>query len=202
MADEYCDDPAKSSLQPPPICISVSPVRTWCSIGHAGRLSMVRRRGRMSRCPWRNGGRPFRSSAIAPGREGAAHRSSAVRVHAARVGTGFRRGARRRRSRLAEERNPIGCGFAGKRTGVAKKGRPFPNLEDPSAAPLQAIGTARQPRLFSRPCRRHGCRGVRSRALMTRPGKVRAHLISPTTSILDSCPALPPDFMFNRVSRG
>jgi hypothetical protein len=32
---------------------------------------------------------------------------------------------------LAEERNPVGCGFAGKRTSSEMRGQPVPNLEDP-----------------------------------------------------------------------
>jgi hypothetical protein len=39
----------------------------------------------------------------------------------------------------AEERNPVGCGFAGGRSVSAMQGLPVPNLEDP-AAPIQNVG--------------------------------------------------------------
>jgi hypothetical protein len=44
----------------------------------------------------------------------------------------------------AEERNPVGCGFAGGRSASAMQGLPVPNLEDP-AAPLQQVGQAANP---------------------------------------------------------
>ena len=44
----------------------------------------------------------------------------------------------------AEERNPVGCGFAGGRSPSAMQGLPVPNLEDP-AAPLQQIGQSPPP---------------------------------------------------------
>jgi hypothetical protein len=44
----------------------------------------------------------------------------------------------------AEERNPVGCGFAGGRSASAMQGLPVPNLEDP-AAPLQQIVNVSQP---------------------------------------------------------
>ena len=40
---------------------------------------------------------------------------------------------------LAEERNPVGVGFAGRRGAEELLGRPVPNLEDP-AAPLERLG--------------------------------------------------------------
>jgi hypothetical protein len=45
---------------------------------------------------------------------------------------------------LAEERNPVGCGFAGKRSAADMQGLAVPNLEDP-AAPLQQICQAATP---------------------------------------------------------
>jgi hypothetical protein len=45
---------------------------------------------------------------------------------------------------LAEERNPVGCGFAGGRSSNDMQGQPVPNLEDP-AAPLQSLGQASAP---------------------------------------------------------
>jgi hypothetical protein len=45
---------------------------------------------------------------------------------------------------LAEERNPVGCGFSGGRSGGDMQGLRVPNLEDP-AAPLQQIGQASPP---------------------------------------------------------
>jgi hypothetical protein len=40
---------------------------------------------------------------------------------------------------LAEERNPVGCGFAGRRSAGDMEGQAVPNLED-QAAPLQQVG--------------------------------------------------------------
>jgi hypothetical protein len=45
---------------------------------------------------------------------------------------------------LAEERNPVGCGFAGGRSTADMQGLAVPNLEDPSA-PLRQIGQAPVP---------------------------------------------------------
>jgi hypothetical protein len=45
---------------------------------------------------------------------------------------------------LAEERNPVGCGFAGKRSAREMQGQAVPNLEDP-AAPLQQLGETPAP---------------------------------------------------------
>jgi hypothetical protein len=44
----------------------------------------------------------------------------------------------------AEERNPVGCGFAGGRSDADMQGLPVPNLEDP-AAPLEKIGQTPAP---------------------------------------------------------
>jgi hypothetical protein len=44
----------------------------------------------------------------------------------------------------AEERNPVGCGFAGGRSAADMQGLPVPNLEDP-AAPLQKVGEVSRP---------------------------------------------------------
>jgi hypothetical protein len=48
----------------------------------------------------------------------------------------------------AEERNPIGCGFRGKRGASELEGHPVPNLEDP-AAPLQSLGQNPAPACFA-----------------------------------------------------
>jgi hypothetical protein len=45
---------------------------------------------------------------------------------------------------VAEERNPVGCGFAGGRSAADMEGLAVPNLEDP-AAPIQQIGQAQTP---------------------------------------------------------
>jgi hypothetical protein len=45
---------------------------------------------------------------------------------------------------LAEERNPVGSGFAGERSPSEMEGRAVPNLEDP-AAPLQKLGQVSVP---------------------------------------------------------
>jgi hypothetical protein len=44
----------------------------------------------------------------------------------------------------AEERNPVGCGFAGGRSAQEVEGQPVPNIEDP-AAPLQQLGETPAP---------------------------------------------------------
>jgi hypothetical protein len=49
---------------------------------------------------------------------------------------------------LAEERNPVGCGFAGERSAGEMEGRPVPNLEDP-AAPLGQLGQVSTPACFA-----------------------------------------------------
>ncbi len=74
----------------------------------------------------------------------AAVRSAAVRVDATGLGTRLRRRASERRKVLAEERNPVGCGFAGGRSAGDMQGLAVPNLEDP-AAPLQQIGQVAAP---------------------------------------------------------
>ncbi|HEY6642864.1 DUF2169 domain-containing protein, partial [Povalibacter sp.] len=54
---------------------------------------------------------------------------------------GFHRTADRT---LAEERNPVGCGFVGERSSGEMKQQPVPNLEDP-AAPLKKLGQLATP---------------------------------------------------------
>ncbi len=49
---------------------------------------------------------------------------------------------------FAEERNPIGCGFRGKRAVHELEGHPVPNLEDPSA-PLLSLGQTPAPACFA-----------------------------------------------------
>ncbi len=58
---------------------------------------------------------------------------------------GFHRTAERV---LAEERNPVGCGFAGDRSNDEMQRQPVPNLEDP-AAPLQKLGQVPDPVCFA-----------------------------------------------------
>jgi hypothetical protein len=48
----------------------------------------------------------------------------------------------------AEERNPVGCGFAGKRGSTEMKQQPVPNLENPRA-PLQKLGDVGTPLCFA-----------------------------------------------------
>jgi hypothetical protein len=48
----------------------------------------------------------------------------------------------------SEERNPIGCGFRGKRALDEFEGQPVPNLEDP-AAPLRSLGQNPAPACFA-----------------------------------------------------
>src|SRR5687767_4836877 len=45
---------------------------------------------------------------------------------------------------LAEERNPVGCGFAGGRSAGEMQGQPVPNLED-QASPLEQLGQTPAP---------------------------------------------------------
>lgn len=49
---------------------------------------------------------------------------------------------------LAEERNPVGCGFAGERTADDMQRQPVPNIEDP-ATPLQKLGQLASPACFA-----------------------------------------------------
>lgn len=49
---------------------------------------------------------------------------------------------------LAEERNPIGCGFAGGRSASDMQGLAVPNLEDPET-PLQQVGQVPSPACFA-----------------------------------------------------
>ena len=69
----------------------------------------------------------------------------------------------------AEERNPVGCGFAGGRSAADMQGLPVPNLEDP-AAPLATGRPDRQrPRVLRR-LRRRGCLAARSPGRTTSAG--------------------------------
>ncbi len=54
---------------------------------------------------------------------------------------------------LAEERNPVGVGFAGTRSGDELVGYPVPNLEDP-ATPLERLGQLATPACLA-PCAPH-----------------------------------------------
>lgn len=51
-------------------------------------------------------------------------------------------------SMLAEERNPVGVGFAGKRSAGELAGHPVPNLEDPTT-PLERLGQLCTPACFA-----------------------------------------------------
>ncbi len=49
---------------------------------------------------------------------------------------------------LAEERNPVGCGFAGRRSASDMEGHAVPNLEE-HTAPLQQVGQLTPPACFA-----------------------------------------------------
>lgn len=61
---------------------------------------------------------------------------------------GFHRTAERT---LAEERNPVGCGFTGERSSAEMQRQSVPNLEDPGA-PLQKLGQVSNPVCFAPIC--------------------------------------------------
>jgi hypothetical protein len=170
MADEYYGDPATSSLRSGSELHLVKPGTDVLLIGSArapgGRpvprmqvsMSVAERRKTLLVAGdrvWRDG-RPSNPQPF----------DSMPLVWERAYGGSHRRGDRV----LAEERNPVGRGFAGGRSAADLQGQPVPNLEDP-AAPLQQ-------RL-----RRRGCRAARMRAPTTRRGSAAARPTCPTTSI-------------------
>lgn len=149
LADEYYGDPGDSSLK------TVSEVhvgkpgtdvllvgRAWGPQGHAVAESFVRvlaaERQKTIRVSgdrvWQSDGTP---SAAAP--------FEAMPLVWERAFGGVHRLEDRM---LAEERNPIGVGFAGKRSVEELIGHPVPNLEDP-AAPLTQLGQQPTPVCFA-----------------------------------------------------
>lgn len=149
LADEYYGDPTDSSLK------AVSEIH----VGKPGTDVLLVGRA------WGPGGRAVRESLV---RVRAAERQKSVRVWGDRVwqpdGTPsapepyeamplvWERafgGLHRLEDRmLAEERNPIGLGFAGRRCAEELAGQPVPNLEDPGA-PLERQGQNPTPACFA-----------------------------------------------------
>jgi hypothetical protein len=139
MADEYYADPATSSLRTvsdmhigkpgtdvllvgsacAPDRRPVSGVHVSISVGDRRKTIQV-----MGDRVWRDGRpsdpRPFESMPL---------------VWERAFGGWYRRGEKV----LAEERNPVGCGFAGGRSAAEMEGLAVPNLEDPGA-PLEQVG--------------------------------------------------------------
>jgi hypothetical protein len=138
LADEYYDDPSTSSLRSASdmhIGKSGTDVlligRAWAPHGHAVRQMLVSMSvaGRQRTIQvsgdrvWRDGRpsdpQPFESMPLVWERAfGGVHRKGD--------------------QVLAEERNPVGCGFAGGRSAGDMQGQAVPNLEDPHS-PLQQI---------------------------------------------------------------
>ena len=149
MADEYYGDPALSSLRAGSEMHIGKPGTDVLLIGHAhapaGRqvshmkvaLSVAERRKEIlvsGDRTWQSDGTP---SAPKP--------FETMPLVWERAFGGFHRLSDRT---LAEERNPVGCGFAGKRSGSEMKQQPVPNLEDP-ATPLQKLGQIANPVCFA-----------------------------------------------------
>jgi hypothetical protein len=144
MADEYYGDPATSSLRSGSELHLVKPGTDVLLIGSArapgGRpvprmqvsMSVAERRKTLLVAGdrvWRDG-RPSNPQPF----------DSMPLVWERAYGGSHRRGDRV----LAEERNPVGRGFAGGRSAADLQGQPVPNLEDP-AAPLQQSGQTPAP---------------------------------------------------------
>ncbi len=149
LADEYCGDPGNSSLK------AVSEIH----IGKPGTDVLLTGRA------WGPQAQPVRETFV---RVSVAERQKTVRVIGDRVwhsdGTPtapepfeamplvWERafgGVHSLEDRtLAEERNPIGVGFAGRRSVEELAGHPVPNLEDP-AAPLMRLGQNPTPVCFA-----------------------------------------------------
>jgi len=91
---------------------------------------------------------------------------------------------------LAEERNPVGVGFVGKRSTFEMIGQKLPNFEDPRAL-IERLGDAPPPRVSaSSPLR--GSLAVNTPAPTTKRGKDSVHPTCPPTSIRDfSAPRRP-----------
>ena len=144
MADEYYGDPAGSSLR----------VASEMHIGKAG-TDVV-----LIGSAWAAGQRPVPRSQVGMTVAG---RQKTILVSGDRVWRGGKPSApkpfesiplvwerafggvhQRGEQMLAEERNPVGCGFSGGRSASDVEGLAVPNLED-SAAPLQQIGESPTP---------------------------------------------------------
>ena len=144
MADEYYGDPSASSLR----------IASEMHIGKAGTDVIL------NGSAWAPGGRPTPRSQVGVAVGG---RQKIILVSGDRVWKGGQPsdpqpfesiplvwerafgGVHRRGDQvLAEERNPVGCGFAGGRSTSDMEGLALPNLEDPSA-PLQQIGQSPAP---------------------------------------------------------
>jgi hypothetical protein len=144
MADEYYADPATSSLR----------VGSDMHIGKSGTDVLLVGRA------WAPGKRPVRQMRVSMS---VADRRKTIQVTGDRVWRDGRPsdpqpfesmplvwerafgGVHRRGEQvLAEERNPVGCGFAGGRSASEMQGLPVPNLED-QATPLQQLGDTPAP---------------------------------------------------------
>jgi len=144
MADEYYGDPAASSLR----------AASDMHIGKAG-TDVV-----LIGSAWAPGQRPVPRTQVAMA---VAERRKTILVSGDRIWRGgkpsepepfesmplvweraFGGVHKRGEQVLAEERNPVGCGFSGGRSAADMEGLPVPNLEDP-AAPLQQIGETPAP---------------------------------------------------------
>src|SRR6185312_8473252 len=82
---------------------------------------------------------------------------------------------------LAEERNPIGVGFAGKRSAEELTGHPVPNLESPGE-PLERQGQSLTPACFA-PTAPHWLPRRAFAGTYDEAGSASAHLICPRISI-------------------
>ena len=144
LADEYYDDPATSSLR----------YATEIHIGKIGTDVLL------TGSAWARDGRPVPSMTVGIK---VADRQKAIIVTGDRV---WQDGApsspkpfesiplvwerafggvhRRGEEMVGEDRNPVGCGFAGGRSTGDMQGLPVPNLEDP-ASPVQRVGDAATP---------------------------------------------------------
>src|SRR5258707_230141 len=150
MADEYWGDPATSSLKYASELHVGKPTTDVVLVGKA----------------WAPGGRPVPETAISVSVAG---RRKVIRVigdrtwkrfgisapeEFASIPLPFERayGGRHEigpdRPVLAEERNPVGVGFLGKRSSSDLIGQKLPNLEDP-AKPISHLGDQRTPACFA-----------------------------------------------------
>ncbi|MBB6091955.1 hypothetical protein HNQ60_000801 [Povalibacter uvarum] len=149
MADEYYGDPALSSLRVASEMHIGKPGTDVLLIGHArapeGRptarmkvaMSVAERRRELlvtGDRTWQADGTPSAPQPFA-----------AMPLTWERAYGGFHRLPDRL---LAEERNPVGCGFAGERSAGEMRQQPVPNLEDASAA-LQKVGQLSSPCCFA-----------------------------------------------------
>ncbi len=149
MADEYYGDPALSSLRAVSEMHIGKPGTDVLLVGQAhapaGRrvqrmnvsLTVAERRKQILV----SGNRTWQSD----GTPGAPEPFESIPLVWERAFGGFHRLPDRT---LAEERNPVGCGFAGERSSAEMKQQPVPNLEDP-ATPLQKLGQPANPACFA-----------------------------------------------------